>query len=65
MFLRKVVYIHIDPPLVAEGVFDMAAAAPILPAGGADDYFRRWRREQVRHALRGREESPSVLTPQA
>ena len=37
--LGEVVGIHIDPALLKEGVYDTAAAQPILRAGGPADYF--------------------------
>jgi flavin reductase (DIM6/NTAB) family NADH-FMN oxidoreductase RutF len=37
--LGEVVGIHIDPALLKEGVYDTAAAQPILRGGGPGDYF--------------------------
>jgi flavin reductase (DIM6/NTAB) family NADH-FMN oxidoreductase RutF len=37
--LGEVVAVHIDPALLIEGVYDTAAAAPILRAGRFGDYF--------------------------
>ncbi len=38
--LGEVVAIHIRQDLIRDGVYDTAAAAPILRGGGAADYFR-------------------------
>jgi len=37
--LGEVVGIHIDPALLKDGIYDTAAAQPILRAGGPADYF--------------------------
>ena len=37
--LGEVLGIHIDPALLKEGVYDTAAAQPILRGGGPGDYF--------------------------
>jgi flavin reductase (DIM6/NTAB) family NADH-FMN oxidoreductase RutF len=37
--LGEVVGVHIDPALLKEGVYDTAAARPILRGGGPGDYF--------------------------
>ena len=37
--LGEVVGIHIDPALLKDGIYDTAAAQPILRAGGPGDYF--------------------------
>ena len=39
LVLGEVVAIHIDPSLLVEGVYDTAAARPILRAGRMGDYF--------------------------
>ena len=38
--LGEVVAVHIHPDLIRDGVYDTAAAAPIMRGGGAADYFR-------------------------
>jgi len=38
--LGEVVAVHIDHDLLRDGVYDTAAAAPIMRGGGAADYFR-------------------------
>lgn len=35
----EVVMVHIDPALLTDGVYDTAAARPVLRGGGAGDYF--------------------------
>jgi len=37
--LGEVVAVHIDPDLIRNGVYDTAAAQPILRGGGPADYF--------------------------
>ena len=37
--LGEVVMVHIDQALLIDGVYDTAAAQPILRAGGPADYF--------------------------
>ena len=37
--LGEVVGIHIDPALLKDGIYDTAAAQPILRGGGPGDYF--------------------------
>ena len=39
LVLGEVVAVHIDPSLLVEGVYDTAAARPILRAGRMGDYF--------------------------
>ncbi|NRB55579.1 MAG: flavin reductase family protein [Salinicola sp.] len=39
MVLGEVVGVHIDPTLLADGVYQTAAARPILRGGGPADYF--------------------------
>ena len=39
LVLGEVVAVHIDPALLRDGVYDTAAAHPILRGGGAGDYF--------------------------
>jgi flavin reductase (DIM6/NTAB) family NADH-FMN oxidoreductase RutF len=39
LVLGEVVCVHIDPSLIREGVYDTAAAQPILRAGRMGDYF--------------------------
>jgi flavin reductase (DIM6/NTAB) family NADH-FMN oxidoreductase RutF len=39
LVLGEVVAVHIDPALIVEGVYDTAAAHPILRAGRMGDYF--------------------------
>ncbi len=39
LVLGEVVMIHIDEALLVDGVYDTAAAAPILRGGGPADYF--------------------------
>ncbi|MDB5429897.1 MAG: Nitrilotriacetate monooxygenase component [Caulobacter sp.] len=39
LVLGEVVAIHIDPSLIVDGVYDTAAARPILRAGRMGDYF--------------------------
>lgn len=39
LVLGEVVAVHIDPACIIDGVYDTAAAVPILRAGGAGDYF--------------------------
>jgi flavin reductase (DIM6/NTAB) family NADH-FMN oxidoreductase RutF len=39
LVLGEVVGVHIDPALITDGVFDTAAAAPVLRGGGWGDYF--------------------------
>ena len=39
MVFGEVVAVHIDRTLIANGVYDTAAARPILRGGGAADYF--------------------------
>ena len=39
MVLAEVVAVHIDESLLRDGVYDTAAARPILRGGGAADYF--------------------------
>ena len=39
MVLAEVVAVHIDESLLKEGVYDTAAARPILRGGGPADYF--------------------------
>lgn len=39
LVLGEVVGVHIDPALIVDGVFDTAAAQPILRGGGPADYF--------------------------
>lgn len=40
LVLGEVVTVHIDERLLVDGVYDTAAAAPILRGGGPADYFR-------------------------
>lgn len=39
LVLGEVVGVHIDPDLIRDGVYDTAAAQPILRGGGIGDYF--------------------------
>jgi flavin reductase (DIM6/NTAB) family NADH-FMN oxidoreductase RutF len=39
LVLGEVVGVHIDPALLKDGIYDTAAAEPILRAGGPADYF--------------------------
>jgi len=39
LIMGEVVGIHIDPALIVDGVYDTAAAQPILRGGGWGDYF--------------------------
>jgi flavin reductase (DIM6/NTAB) family NADH-FMN oxidoreductase RutF len=39
LILGEVVAVHIDPSLIVDGVYDTAAAHPILRAGRMGDYF--------------------------
>ena len=39
MVLGEVIAVHIDATLLVDGVYDTAAAEPILRGGGAADYF--------------------------
>ena len=39
LVIGEVVAIHIDPALIRDGVYDTAAARPIMRGGGAADYF--------------------------
>ena len=50
MVLAEVVAVHIDESLLREGVYDTAAARPILRGGGAADYFEIT--PQARFAMR-------------
>lgn len=40
LVLGEVVAVHIDARLLIDGIYDTAAAAPILRGGGPADYFR-------------------------
>ncbi len=40
LVLGEVVAVHIDARLLVDGIYDTAAAAPILRGGGPADYFR-------------------------
>ena len=40
LVLGEVVFIHIHRDLIRDGLYDTAAAAPIMRGGGAADYFR-------------------------
>ncbi|PSM13591.1 flavin reductase family protein [Stenotrophomonas maltophilia] len=40
LVLGEVVAVHIDTRLLVDGIYDTAAAAPILRGGGPADYFR-------------------------
>jgi flavin reductase (DIM6/NTAB) family NADH-FMN oxidoreductase RutF len=50
MVLAEVVAVHIDESLLRDGVYDTAAARPILRGGGAADYFEIT--PQARFAMR-------------
>jgi flavin reductase (DIM6/NTAB) family NADH-FMN oxidoreductase RutF len=50
MVLAEVVAVHIDESLLRNGVYDTAAARPILRGGGAADYFEIT--PQARFAMR-------------
>ena len=50
MVLAEVVAVHIDESLLREGIYDTAAARPILRGGGAADYFEIT--PQARFAMR-------------
>jgi flavin reductase (DIM6/NTAB) family NADH-FMN oxidoreductase RutF len=39
LVLGEVVGVHIDPALLRDGIYDTAAARPVLRAGGPSDYF--------------------------
>lgn len=39
MVFGEVVAVHIDPALLKEGIYDTAAANPVLRGGGSADYF--------------------------
>ena len=39
LVLGEVVMVHIDPVLIKDGVYDTAAARPIVRAGRMGDYF--------------------------
>ena len=40
LVLGEVVAVHIDQAVIADGVYDILAAQPIMRAGGLGDYFR-------------------------
>jgi flavin reductase (DIM6/NTAB) family NADH-FMN oxidoreductase RutF len=40
LVMGEVVAVHIDRSVIAEGVYDILAAQPIMRAGGRADYFR-------------------------
>jgi len=40
LILGEVVAVHIDRTLLKDGIYDTAAAEPVLRGGGAADYFR-------------------------
>ena len=40
LVLGEVVAVHIDSSVLADGVYDILAARPIMRAGGSSDYFR-------------------------
>jgi flavin reductase (DIM6/NTAB) family NADH-FMN oxidoreductase RutF len=40
LVLGEVIAVHIDRSVIAEGVYDILAARPIMRAGGRADYFR-------------------------
>jgi flavin reductase (DIM6/NTAB) family NADH-FMN oxidoreductase RutF len=48
LVLGEVVAVHIDTSLLREGVYDTAAAQPILRGGGAADYFSVGEAERFR-----------------
>jgi len=50
MVLAEVVAVHIDESLLRDGIYDTAAARPILRGGGAADYFEIT--PQARFAMR-------------
>ena len=64
LVLGEVVAVHIDRSVIAEGLYDILAARPIMRAGGAADYFRIRRKTASRCAAQaGRSADPSGSGP--
>ncbi|MFO7703751.1 MAG: flavin reductase family protein [Halopseudomonas sp.] len=47
LILGEVVAVHIDQTLLVDGIYDTAAAKPVLRGGGAADYFELGERFQL------------------
>ncbi|WOD09938.1 flavin reductase family protein [Pseudomonas sp. NyZ704] len=47
LILGEVVAVHIDQTLLVDGLYDTAAAQPVLRGGGAADYFELGKRFQL------------------